>query len=54
MCTCGLRYAHPAAFNDVVLGENSGVGYVGFKAGVGWDPASGLGTPDYAKLAALV
>ena len=25
-------------------------GYVGFRALAGWDPATGMGTPDYPKL----
>ena len=49
-----LLYAHPEAFHDVTLGENKGVGDVGFKAAKGWDPATGLGTPDFAKLMKIV
>ena len=45
-------YSNPAAFHDVVVGENKGAGKFGFKAASGWDPASGLGTPDFGKLAA--
>ena len=26
------------------------MGHVGFKAAPGWDPATGLGTPNFAKL----
>jgi len=44
-------YANPSAFHDVVLGENKGAGKFGFTAAPGWDPATGLGTPDYGKLA---
>jgi len=47
-------YKHAEAFHDVTLGENKGTGPVGFKAAVGWDPATGLGTPDFGKLAALM
>ena len=49
-----LFYAHPEAFHDVTLGENKGAGQVGFKAAKGWDPATGLGTPDFQKLMQLV
>ena len=45
-------YAHPGALNDVTLGENKGPGRVGFKAGPGWDPATGLGTPNFPRLRA--
>lgn len=33
-------YANPSAFNDVTSGNNGG-----YAASVGWDPASGLGSP---------
>jgi len=45
-------YANPDAFNDVVYGDNKGDGYVGYPATVGWDAATGLGTPNYTKLVA--
>ena len=50
-------YAHPEAFHDVTKGTNSGGdsgGKFGFTAIEGWDAASGLGTPNYTALAALV
>jgi len=49
-------YQNPSAFNDVTSGRNSGEGFVfsGFPAAVGWDAATGLGTPDFEKLSALV
>ncbi|OBT91678.1 hypothetical protein VE01_10336 [Pseudogymnoascus verrucosus] len=37
-------------FNDVVEGHTSGCGTDGFTAVEGWDPASGLGTPDFVRL----
>jgi tripeptidyl-peptidase-1 len=43
-------YAHPEAFNDITLGGNPGCGTKGFKAEVGWDPVTGMGTPIYPKL----
>jgi tripeptidyl-peptidase-1 len=43
-------YKHPEAFNDITEGGNPGCGTEGFKAQPGWDPVTGLGTPDYQKL----
>ncbi|KUJ09206.1 subtilisin-like protein [Mollisia scopiformis] len=43
-------YANPGAFNDIVQGNNPGCGTKGFQAVPGWDPVTGLGTPDYQKL----
>lgn len=37
-------------FNDIVAGQNPGCGTKGFSAGDGWDPVTGLGTPDFLKL----
>jgi len=49
-------YQNPGAFNDVTTGRNSGTGRIrsGFPAAVGWDAATGLGTPDFEKLSALM
>ena len=47
-----VLYGNPARFNDVVTGDNK-VGSVGFAAGPGWDPCTGLGTPIGAALLAL-
>jgi len=49
-------YQNPSAFNDVTTGRNSGTGRIrsGFPAAVGWDAATGLGTPDFEKLSALM
>jgi len=48
-------YQNPSAFNDVTQGVNTGGGRAGgFTATTGWDAATGWGTPDYGKLAALV
>ncbi|KAJ3824123.1 tripeptidyl peptidase A [Lentinula raphanica] len=38
------------AFNDITIGHNPGCGTSGFNATEGWDPISGLGTPDFEKL----
>ncbi|KZT33755.1 subtilisin-like protein [Sistotremastrum suecicum HHB10207 ss-3] len=45
-----LIYASPSAFNDIISGHNPGCGTPGFNASVGWDPVTGLGTPDLQKL----
>ena len=39
-----------APFRDVVRGDNSYAGVSGFPAGKGWDPVTGLGTPDVVRL----
>ena len=43
-----------AALNDVSSGSNPGCGTSGFPAKKGWDPVTGLGTPDFEKLASAV
>jgi subtilase family serine protease len=46
------RYGH--AFHDVTTGNNTvvmnGTAYTGYQAGPGWDPVTGLGSPDAAVL----
>ncbi|KAH9021589.1 peptidase S8/S53 domain-containing protein [Lactarius hengduanensis] len=37
-------------FNDIVSGSNPGCNTDGFSAIVGWDPVTGLGTPDFERL----
>ncbi|KIK61997.1 hypothetical protein GYMLUDRAFT_42427 [Collybiopsis luxurians FD-317 M1] len=49
-----LLYANPGVFNDIISGSNPGCNSDGFTAGVGWDPVTGLGTPDFPKLQAIV
>ena len=54
-----LLYKHPEAFNDVTKGNNgnrkdSDTGKGGFPAIPGWDPATGLGTPDFEKLKLII
>ena len=57
-----LFYQNPAAFNDVTSGTNCGLpagcshtaSGRGFPAVVGWDPVTGLGTPNYAALAKII
>lgn len=46
-------YANPSAFTDIVTGGNQGCGTAGFTAVAGWDPVTGLGTPNYTKLLAV-
>lgn len=46
-------YANPGVLNDIVNGTNPGCGTQGFPAAPGWDPSSGLGTPNYPKMLSL-
>jgi len=41
------------AFNDITSGHNSGCGTNGFQATSGWDPVTGVGTPNFKKLKQL-
>ncbi|KAJ6786523.1 hypothetical protein PWT90_07042 [Aphanocladium album] len=48
-------YKNPSMFNDVVTGgmhrdQRGGCDGKSFDAAPGWDPVTGLGTPDYAKM----
>ncbi|KAJ7463327.1 subtilisin-like protein [Mycena latifolia] len=45
--------AFASAFNDVTNGTNPGCGTKGFSAVKGWDPVTGLGTPNFPKLVKL-
>jgi len=47
-------YQNAAAFNDVTTGNNPGCGTRGFQAAAGWDPVTGMGTPNFAKLVEAV
>jgi tripeptidyl-peptidase-1 len=51
-----LLYKHPEAFHDVTTGNNGGRNGAkyGFNAVAGWDPATGLGTPNFEELAKVV
>jgi len=39
-------------FNDITMGGNQGCGTPGFTSVPGWDPVTGLGTPNFPKLLA--
>ncbi|OLP80804.1 Physarolisin [Symbiodinium microadriaticum] len=49
---------HPEAFLDVVVGDTASTEdhlcKLGFRAGPGWDPATGLGVPRFSRLFALL
>ncbi|KAI0700484.1 family S53 protease [Cytidiella melzeri] len=45
-------YANPSAFRDITSGDNPGCNTNGFSATTGWDPVTGLGTPNFAALLA--
>ncbi|TFY61414.1 hypothetical protein EVJ58_g4521 [Rhodofomes roseus] len=43
-------YANPGALNDITSGDNPGCSTNGFSAATGWDPVTGLGSPNFAAL----
>jgi tripeptidyl-peptidase-1 len=43
-------YQNPEILNDITNGTNPGCGTKGFEAVEGWDPVTGLGTPNYPKM----
>ena len=43
-------YANPRLLNDITKGGNQGCGTPGFTATEGWDPVTGLGTPNFPAL----
>ncbi|KAJ7921335.1 family S53 protease [Mycena leptocephala] len=45
-------YANPDMLNDVTTGSNPGCSAKGFTARAGWDPVTGLGTPNFTKMKA--
>ncbi|KAJ5689010.1 Rattus norvegicus CLN2 is a lysosomal protease Precursor [Penicillium macrosclerotiorum] len=45
-----VLYDNEWVLNDIVIGSNPGCGTQGFTAAVGWDPVTGLGTPNYEKM----
>lgn len=44
------KAAYGLAFHDIADGNNSFAGVPGYDAGPGWDPVTGLGTPDVNNL----
>ncbi|KAI9435722.1 subtilisin-like protein [Lactarius indigo] len=40
--------------NDITSGSNPGCNIDGFPAIIGWDPVTGLGTPDFVKLQQII
>lgn len=45
-----VLYKHPEILNDITEGGNQGCDTPGFTAVKGWDPVTGLGTPNYPKM----
>jgi tripeptidyl-peptidase I len=43
-------YSNPQILNDIKNGSNPNCGTNGFSAVEGWDPVTGLGTPNYPKM----
>ena len=43
-------YANAGVMNDITSGTNPGCGTKGFEAVAGWDPVTGLGTPNYPAM----
>ncbi|KIN05315.1 hypothetical protein OIDMADRAFT_51125 [Oidiodendron maius Zn] len=43
-------YLNPGILNDITEGSNPGCGTNGFSAAPGWDPVTGLGTPNYPSM----
>ncbi|KAF7985673.1 hypothetical protein HWV62_2219 [Athelia sp. TMB] len=43
-------YSHPNALHDITSGNNPGCNTNGFPASRGWDPVTGLGSPNFAAL----
>lgn len=46
-------YAYPDVLNDITEGGNQGCETDGFESAPGWDPVTGLGTPNYEAMLAL-
>ncbi|TBU37252.1 subtilisin-like protein [Dichomitus squalens] len=42
-----------AAFHDITMGGNQGCGTPGFTSTEGWDPVTGVGTPNFSRLLPL-
>lgn len=48
-----VLYQHPEVLHDITNGSNPGCGTNGFDAVEGWDPVTGMGTPNYPKMLEL-
>lgn len=46
-------YKNPQVLNDITNGSNPNCGSSGFKTAKGWDPVTGLGTPNYPAMLGL-
>lgn len=46
-------YAHPEVLHDITVGSNPGCNTQGFPVSQGWDPVTGLGTPNYPAMLSL-
>nr|POE79437.1 tripeptidyl-peptidase sed1 [Quercus suber] len=47
-------YKNPSVLHDITVGNNPGCNTTGFAASKGWDPVTGLGTPNYPALLKLL
>ncbi|KAK5111656.1 Tripeptidyl-peptidase sed1 [Meristemomyces frigidus] len=45
-----VLYANPGVLHDITVGSNPACGEAGFTCAVGWDPVTGLGTPNYPAM----
>ncbi|GJJ06829.1 hypothetical protein Clacol_001025 [Clathrus columnatus] len=50
LISSGLPVADPSILNDITSGDNPGCNTNGFSATTGWDPVTGLGTPNYPEM----
>lgn len=46
-------YKNPSALHDITVGSNPGCNTNGFAVSKGWDPVTGLGTPNFPELLKL-
>ena len=49
-----MLYANPEVLTDITEGNNPNCGTEGFTAVTGWDPLTGLGTPNYPKMLSVL
>ncbi|KAF8265081.1 peptidase S8/S53 domain-containing protein [Lactarius quietus] len=52
--SAGSSAATTLVLNDITSGSNPGCNTNGFSAGVGWDPVTGLGTPNFGAMQLLL